>query len=296
MRRPTTPGLIITLVALTTAFAAWLYQWNRVRTISEELVHGQREGERATIAIAALQRNVEAAQIEMRKLQQAFDVTAARAAQAAASASPPIAGVFEIRQLFVEHPEWRSIYEASEKAAFLHSYAAFIASAGLSAEQRDQFATELMRHAEHESEAKTMARRHNWAPDDLRLLARQGEEQDRHAKELTSVLGETALRQLQQFESSLPVRPFVEELVERLYHTEQPLPGRIAEQVTESMARHAVNARGKVERGALDWDAALAEVRAVLAPEQFLQLQRIRETTELQNKMNQIVRRAARGH
>ena len=38
-----------------------------------------------------------------------------------------------------------------------------------------------------------------------------------------------------------------------------------------------------------------SELRAVLTPDQLLQLQRIREITELQNKMNQIVRRAARG-
>ena len=63
-------------------------------------------------------------------------------------------------------------------------------------------------------------------------------------------------------------------MVERQYYTEQPLTGRSAEQVTESLARHAVNAGGKVDRGALDWDAALGELRAVLTPDQLTQLQR----------------------
>lgn len=210
-------------------------------------------------------------------------------------AKPPLAGGgFELAALFDEHPDWRPLYEASEKADLLRRYAPFIHRRGLSPEQRDRFAGELVQHEANLAEIRVAANQAGWTADDARTAPLREKERERHKNDLAQLLGPQGYRELQEFDRSIALRDFVGELAQELYHTDTPLARDDAERLTQLLARHGKESQGKIARTGIDWDAALAEARDQLPPEHFAVLSRVRKIEELPREMNQIVARSSK--
>jgi len=200
-------------------------------------------------------------------------------APATPTAPPPSSRpFFDIVTFLRERPDLREIYLESSMAGQL-------------LEQEERFRREMVRHDQRRAEISSQRRSEGWSSDDPRvaeLRRREDELCDWHVREL---LGDAGLQQYQDFTRLTPVRGLALELLQRTCNLDQLLIPANADELTRILARHAVNAQGRVDHKALDWDAALPEAQKVLTPPQFEQLQMMRQAADLQRELQAVEQR-----
>lgn len=196
---------------------------------------------------------------------------------------------FDINHMIAERPELKSLYEASAKAAEMESYGWLIVS--LTPEVADRFTSERLQHDRQLSEIAKTSREQGWPPQDSRTQALRRAENERHAREMAGILDAAQLQQYQNYEKSLRPRNYVAgELARQLYYTDTPLSSLQAQAITDLVARHGLDARGRFDFDTVNWDALLREARAQLAPAQFERLANLSEMRRLQTEIIAIER------
>jgi hypothetical protein len=275
-------------IAFGAAALAW---WAHTRATTAAQARAREERALATVVAQATRLEAEfAAGPEASRAapsRASAEVTAPAAAAAIDPGAPPAA-------LFAQHPEWRPLFEASEKASLLQLHAAFVAQRGLSPAAADGFAAELLRHGLAAAELRRLAPERSGPATEPAFQQMLQTEESRHARELATILGADGVGAFAAYERTASLRPLVEELAQRLYFTPQPVTPALAEQIVDVLARHRAAPDGKIPPESIDWPAALGELRPVLPALALRELERVRETAELQRQMNQIVRRATR--
>ena len=215
-----------------------------------------------------------------------------QATSAAVAVPTPVAQPtqgFDINQMIAEHPELKSLYEASAKAAEMESYGWLIVS--LPPEVADRFTSERLQHDRQLSEIGKTSREQGWHHEDSRRQALRRAEDERHAQEMAGILDAAQLQQYQDYEKSLRPRNYVAgELARQLYYTDTPLSSLQAQAITDLVARHGLDARGRFDFDTVNWDALLREARGQLAPAQFERLANLGEMRRLQTEVIAIER------
>lgn len=215
-----------------------------------------------------------------------------RASSAAMAVPTPVAKPtqgFDINQMIVERPELKALYDASAKAAEMELYGWLIVS--LTPELAERFTSERLQRDRQLSEIAKTSREQGWPREDSRRQALRRVEDERHAREMADILDAAQLQQYRDYEKSLRPRNYVAgELTRQLYYTDTPLSSLQAQAITDLVARHGLDARGRFDFDTVNWDALLREARAQLAPAQFARLANLSEMRRLQTEVIAIER------
>lgn len=196
---------------------------------------------------------------------------------------------FDINQMIAERPELKSLYDASAKAVEMELYGWLIVS--LTPELAERFTSERLQHDRQLSEIAKTSREQGWPREDSRRQALRRAEDERHAREMAGILDAAQLQQYQDYEKLLRPRNYVAgELARQLYYTDTPLSSRQAQAITDLVARHGLDDRGRFDFDTVNWDALLREARARLAPSQFERLANLSEMRRLQTEVIAIER------
>lgn len=281
--------LCATGIALALAFG----QWTRARQASASLQMHRANQARASLRVTAVRQEFAIVQREIEALHVSQGPVIDSPATLKSSPPPPPSDGSggELAELIAEHPAWASVYQAGERAQFLHQYMPLIHSLEMSSQQRESFLGELSEREKAAAVVRITVNQNGWTPDDPRLASLKQENVIRQAHTFTSLLGPDGYRQFQEFERTLGVRYLVNNLATQLYSTASPLGGVLAENLTRALASHAADTEGKIRAGSIRWDTALPAAQALLSPEQFAILVRMREAEQQQQRLNRIVAR-----
>lgn len=232
---------------------------------------------------------VRAEATEVRLREALLELNAHAPATAPAAAVVSSKQPFDVNLLIAERPELKPLYEAGAKAAEMEQYGWLMASLTPAAVER--FTSERLRRDQRLSEIAQTSREQGWSREDSRRTALRREEDDRHALEMTAILGPSQAQDYLEYDKTARPRNFVAgELARELYYTDTPLSPAQANALTEIVARHARDERGRFDFDAVKWDWVGNEARGILAPAQFERLANLAEMRQLQTQVLAIER------
>jgi hypothetical protein len=196
---------------------------------------------------------------------------------------------FDVNLLIAERPDLKLLYEAGAKAAEMEQYGWLMMS--LTPEAAERFTVERLRRDRQLSAIAQTSREQGWGREDPRRTALRREEDDRHALEMTAILGPARVQEYLEYDKTLRPRNFVAAtLAGELYYTDTPLSPAQASALTEMVARHGRDERGRFDFDVVKWDMVGNEARGILAPAQFERLVNLSEMRQLQTQVLAIER------
>lgn len=98
------------------------------------------------------------------------------------------------------------------------------------------------------------------------------------------LFGDAAGQALERYQATAGMRAIAKQLASALFSSEAPITPAQAEQLIEIMANHARGPNGRIEIGALNTGAALAQAQGLLNPFQLAELQRVATRVQEQAK------------
>jgi hypothetical protein len=196
---------------------------------------------------------------------------------------------FDVNLMITERPELKAVFEAGAKAAEMEQYGWLMTS--LTPDAAAQFASARLRHDQRLSEIARASREQGWSREDPRRIALRDEERDRHATEMSAVLGVTRVEEYLEYEKTVRPRNFVAgTLARELYYTDTPLSPTQASALTEIVVQHGRDERGRFDFDAVRWNSVENDARVLLAPAQWERLVNLSEMRQLQAQVLAIER------
>jgi RNA polymerase sigma factor (sigma-70 family) len=155
----------------------------------------------------------------------------------------------------LEHPEAHTPFLQQQGLRVKARYDRFIATAGFSPEQQEQFLKTLGKLLEDEFDFMTALHAQGFGvgrmPQDpdgrAKFEQMQGEQRERAqatVASLRALLGEERFKQFQQFASAIPERNVADQVAARLYYTATPLTAPQAERLAQVLAQNRFAPQG----------------------------------------------------
>lgn len=206
--------------------------------------------------------------------------------------SPAVGATFSLRSSSGDPEEMRRQMRINKGQNLDTAYAAFYRTLNLTPAQREQF-KELMLDQDEKGEkllkaATDAARAQNPSFDradffEIVEVTRAQIETDQQA-DVRRLFGDAAGQALERYQATAGMRAIAKQLASALFSSEAPITPAQAEQLIEIMANHARGPNGRIEIGALNTGAALAQAQGLLNPFQLAELQRVATRVQEQAK------------
>ncbi|MFT3783895.1 MAG: hypothetical protein QM790_17935 [Nibricoccus sp.] len=171
--------------------------------------------------------------------------------------------------------ESSSIAEQEKKAQAYRAhlaaqYAPFCYRRGLSDAQIDRLEVILTDHWQSKADIEAIKEAQKLTEADPAVVKLQVKADETLSAAEKELLGEDGLKQLQEYERSLPARQFAASVAEHLYFTDSPLSAKQAEQLTELLARNNEPFRNgqPFDMEATDWPKVIEQMQPILSPPQ----------------------------
>lgn len=255
---------------------------------SESLARAERENAALMARFRVVEREIAAGTRERDGLRASLAVLQAeKDRQAAADLADGIVDPESAGQEFVSaHPEAVALVTNAIRANLLRSYGPFFQSRHLTSTQIDAFIDLRLRSGEGGLRWNTQ-RQAPVAEFSLGELTPAEREDGLH-----TLLGDEGYRQYLDFSRQEPARTLTSEMGRALYFTATPLTSDQAAQLTQLFVRNSARYQeGKtIDLAAVDWDAAIEQAQAFLAPAQLAALQENRAQRQASQALRNGVR------